>query len=124
MVRWEVTMMPAIHTALSGLSAVGKAIGVTAHNLANANTDRFKKSRTQFQEALGGGVQATVHQDNSPGPEVLRDSSQGPTIVELSNVDLGGELVDLMIAQRAFQANLKVLGTADQTLGSILDIRK
>jgi flagellar basal-body rod protein FlgC len=117
-------MMPAIYTALSGLSAVGKALGVTAHNLANANTDRFKKSRTEFQEAAGGGVQATVQRDQSPGTEVLRDSSQGPGLVELSNVDLGGELVDLMIAQRAFQANLKALSTADQTLGSILDIRK
>jgi flagellar hook protein FlgE len=44
--------------------------------------------------------------------------------VELSNVDLGSESVDLMVAQRAFQANLKLLSTADQVLGSILDIRK
>jgi flagellar basal-body rod protein FlgC len=117
-------MMPAIHTALSGMSAIGKALGVTAHNLANANTDRFKRSRTVFQEAAGGGVQALVVQDNSPGAEVLRDSSLGAASVELFNVDLGSESVDLMVAQRAFQANLKLLSTADQVLGSILDIRK
>ncbi len=117
-------MISAINSALSGLTAFKRKIEVTSHNVANVNTDGFKMSRTDFVEVAGGGVQATVQKDNAPGPQVLKDTSQGPAQVELSNTDLGEEAVNLIIGQRGFEANLKVLQTTDQVLGSVLDIRK
>jgi flagellar hook protein FlgE len=39
-----------LHTALSGISAAELAIGVTANNLANAQTDGFKASRAVFAD--------------------------------------------------------------------------
>jgi len=44
--------------------------------------------------------------------------------LELSNVDLGEETVNRIIGQRGFEANLQVLKTADDMLGSILDIKE
>lgn len=41
-------MLSAIHTSISKLAAYAKQIEVTAHNVANVNTNGFKKSRTEF----------------------------------------------------------------------------
>jgi flagellar hook protein FlgE len=117
-------MISAIHTALSGLTAFAKQLDVSAHNVANVNTDGFKMSRTEFVEMQNGGVLPVVQKDNSAGPAVLKDTSHGPTQIELSNVDLGEETVSQIIAQRGFEANLRTLKTADEMLGSILDIKK
>ena len=117
-------MISAIHTALSGLTAIGKQIEVVAHNVANINTDGFKKSRTEFVEIPTGGVLPVVEKDDSSGPTVLRDTGGNQTMVELSNVDLGKEMVQQIVAQHSFEANLQTLRTGDALLGSILDIRK
>jgi flagellar hook protein FlgE len=55
---------------------------------------------------------------------VLRDTGGNQTMVELSNVDLGEEAVQQIVAQRSFEANLQTLRTGDALLGSILDIKK
>lgn len=117
-------MISAIHTALSGLTAFAKQTEVSAHNVANVNTDGFKKSRTELVEVEAGGVLPVVQKDDSDGPAVLKDTEHGPAQVELSNVDLGEEAVNQIIAQRGFEANLNTLKTADNMLGTILDMRK
>lgn len=117
-------MISAIHTALSGLTAFSKQLEVVAHNVANVNTDGFKKSGTEFVEIPSGGVLPVVEKDDSSGPTVLRNSTGNQTMVELSNVDLGKETVQQIVAQRSLEANLQTLRTGDALLGSILDIRK
>ena len=117
-------MISAIHTALSGLTALGKQIEVIAHNIANVNTDGFKKSKTEFVEIPSGGVLPVLEKDDSTGPTVLRDTGGNQTMVELSNVDLGEEVAQQIAAQRSFEANLQTLRTGDALLGSILDIKK
>ena len=117
-------MISAIHTALSGLTSFGKPLDVSAHNVANINTDGFKKSETSFVESPGGDVLPVMQKDNSPGPAVLKDTSQGSIQVELSHVDLGEEAVNQILAQRGFEANLQTLKTADTMLGSLLDMKK
>jgi flagellar basal-body rod protein FlgC len=117
-------MMSAIHTALSGLAAYAKQVEVTAHNVANVNTNGFKKSHTEFVAVETGGVLPVVQKDVSAGPTVLNNSGYGPALVELSNVDLGEEAVNLILAQRGFEANLNTIKTADDMLGTILDMKK
>jgi flagellar basal-body rod protein FlgC len=117
-------MLSAIHTALSGLAAYAKQVEVTAHNVANVNTDGFKKSRTEFVSVATGGVLPVVQKDNSPGPMVPNNTGYGPAQIELSNVDLGEEAVNQILAQRGFEASLKTLTTADDMLGTILDMKK
>ena len=43
--------------------------------------------------------------------------------LELSNVELASELVDLIIAQRAYQANAQALQTQNTAMDSIMNIR-
>jgi flagellar hook protein FlgE len=44
--------------------------------------------------------------------------------VEMSNVDLAGEFTNLIIAQRGFQANSRVITTSDQMLQDLVDIKR
>lgn len=114
-------MLTAIHTALSGLAAYAKHVEVIAHNVANSNTDKFKGSHTEFVSVETGGVLPVVRNDD---PIVLSDRGDGPSRVELSNVDLAEETVNLILAQRGFNANLNTLKTADDMLGTILDMKR
>ncbi len=117
-------MISAIHTALTGLTAFGKQIEVVAHNIANVNTDGFKKFKTTFVEAPTSGVLPVVDKDTSSGPTVLRDTGRNQLEIELSNTDLGEALVQQMLAQRSFSANLHTIKTGDTLLGSILDLKQ
>ena len=117
-------MLSAIHSALSGLAAFKKEFEVTANNVANVNTNGFKKSRTEFVSVATGGVLPVVQKDDSAGPTVLNNTGYSPALVELSNVDLGDETLNQILAQRGFEANLRTLHTADDILGTILDMKK
>lgn len=117
-------MISAIRSALSGLAAYAKQVEVTANNVANVNTDGFKKSQTEFTAVETGGVLPVVRKDDFAGPTVLKDTSHGPSLVELSNVDLAEEAVTQILAQRSFEANISTLKAADDMLGTILDMKK
>ena len=117
-------MLGAIYPAFTGLAAFATQVAVTAHNLANVNTNGFKKSKTELVAVETGGVLPVVRKDESAGPSILNDTGYGPAQVELSNVDLGEEAVNLILAQRGFEPNLSTIKTADEMLGSILDIKK
>ncbi|TKB73354.1 MAG: flagellar biosynthesis protein FlgC [Nitrospira sp.] len=117
-------MIGAIHSALSGLTAFSTQIDVTAHNVANVNTNGFKKSRTELVAVETGGVLPVIQKNQSAGPFILNNTGYGPAQLELSNVDLGEEAVNQILAQRGFEANISTLKTVDDMLGTILDIRK
>ncbi|MBI3014289.1 MAG: flagellar biosynthesis protein FlgC [Candidatus Tectomicrobia bacterium] len=108
------------YSALSAISAFGKKFNVSANNVANLNTNDFKRSRVTMAEQRPGGVKAEVEKDNTPGapvPEFLGEKG-----TELSNVELQDEVVDQIIAQRGIEANLKTVKTADQITKSVIDI--
>ncbi len=42
--------------------------------------------------------------------------------LEMSNVDIGKEMADLIITQRAFQANSKAITTSDAIYDSVLQL--
>jgi len=44
--------------------------------------------------------------------------------LEQSNVDLAGEFVRMIVAQRGFQANSKAINTADQLLGELMQMKR
>lgn len=117
-------MIGAIYSALSGLTAFSTQIDVTAHNVANVNTNGFKKSRTELVAVETGGVLPVIQKNQSAGPFILNNTGYGPAQLELSNVDLGEEAVNQILAQRGFEANISTLKTVDDMLGTILDIQK
>jgi flagellar basal-body rod protein FlgC len=97
-------------------------MGVTADNIANVNTDEFKKSRVTMNEGANGGVEVEVNKINTPGHRYQELEGDQMVEKETSNVNLEEELPDMMVTQRTYEANLKVLQTQDKMLGTLLDI--
>ena len=117
-------MIGAIQSALSGINAFSTQVAVAAHNVANVTTDGFKKSRTELIAVESGGVRSSIQKDETAGPTILTNTGYGPAQLELSNVDLAEEAVNQILGQRGFEANIQTVKTADEMLGTILDIRK
>ena len=59
-------MIPAMDSALSALDALGKKMDVTANNIANVDTESFKKSRAVLQEE-DHGVTVNISRVNTQG---------------------------------------------------------
>jgi len=115
-------MIPSVNSAISALQAYKTKLGVTAENIANVNTDEFKKCRATLKEGSNGGVQVDINRVDTPGHRYQVLESDQLVEKESSNVNLEEEIPEMMITQRTYEANLKVLQTQDNMLGSLLDI--
>ena len=115
-------MIPSVNSTISALQAYKTRLGVTADNIANVNTDEFKKSKASLKEGSNGDVQVDINRVDTPGRHY--QALEGGQLVERegSNVNLEEEIPDMMITQRSYEANLKVLQTQDKMLGTLLDI--
>ncbi len=108
-----------LNNSISALNALGTRQAVTANNLANSESQEFKKSTTLLEEGKTGAVSAKVQQVNTPG--VMINQPDG-SLEELSNVDLGKELADMIPTQRGYEANLKALQTSGEMEDSVIDL--
>ncbi len=114
-------MSSAWNSALSGLRACEIKMAVNASNIANVNTEGFKKSRVTLQEAANGGVQVTLSQVNLPGVPLGMNAETGE-VSESSNVDLAESFVDQRVTTHAFAANATTVRTAAEMQQTLLDI--
>lgn len=115
-------MISGMSNTVSALTALGKKMGVTANNVANANSDGFKKSRAILQEGAAGGVDVEITRVESPGPLVTEQTTEGHETKELSNVTLEEEIPQALLTEKLFAANTKVLQVEEEMIGSVLDI--
>ncbi|MBK6296405.1 MAG: flagellar hook protein FlgE [Rhodoferax sp.] len=75
---------------------------------------------------LGGGAWAETSSSGTPvqgAPGVGRFGSLRAGALEESNVDLTAELVNMMTAQRAYQANAQTIKTQDQIMSTLVNLR-
>jgi len=91
--------------ALFGMSTALTALGSAAHNIANANTDGFRREQARPRTLEGGGVAVDVGRAETAGPALERD------------------VVAQLAAKHAFLANLAVFRTSDAMAGSLLSVR-
>ncbi len=116
-------MISGINASLSGLHAYGIRMQNNSHNVANLNTDGFKKGRVLLLEQSPQGVRA-VPEQAGPGRDVsVTGIHEGVKPVEPSSVELGREMVDMIENQYGFMGNIKVLQAVDEMAGSLLDIK-
>lgn len=117
-------MIAGISAGLSALNAIQVRNQSTANNVANANSDGYKKTRVSLVAGeVQGEVSVNVQKVGTAGPLVSEPTAAGETLVEQSNVELTEELPAMLIDRRAFQANLKTIQAQDEMLGSLLDIK-
>lgn len=126
---WD-RLFSAAGIAGSGLSAERQRMELAAHNIANAHTTRtpegtaYRRRQVVFAEALqqatgtnqqpglGGVTVAGIVTDDSPLPVVYdpgHPDANADGLVQMPNVLIPHEMVDLMTASRAYEANLKSL---------------
>lgn len=145
-------LFDAIDIAGSGLSAERLRMDVTAENLANAQTTRgadgraYRRKEVVLTEAQGGpsatfastldsaiargsgpkGVQvAGIVQDASPNRRVYdpgHPDASADGYVELPNVNTVTEMVELISASRAYEANATAMQTAKTMFTRTLDL--
>jgi len=95
----------ALEIAGSGLAAATTRLGVSAHNLANLQSEGFRPLRVLSQGVPGGGTMTQV----APAPQARE-------------VDLAHEIVSQLLAAREFEASLRVAGSALDLQGRLIDL--
>jgi flagellar basal-body rod protein FlgC len=141
------SLFDAIDTAASGLSAERLRMDVTAENLANAQTTRgadgqpyrrkvvtLEQAGAGFGQALGGAMNrgaaggvrvAGIAADATPNRLVYdpgHPDADARGYVSMPNVQPVTEMVDLISASRAYEANVTVMQTAKQMFSKTLEI--
>ena len=114
----NVTVSPA--GIVEGRYSNGQIIALYQIDLANFNNPwgLSREGGNLFAETLDSGS-ALI---DVPGTSGLGKVS--PNSLEQSNVDLATEFVKMIIAQRGFQANSKVITTTDEMLADLMMIKR
>lgn len=125
-----------IHATSSALKAERIRMDVVAQNIANANTTRdvdgqaYRRKVVSFESLLSPtgetGVRvADVTTDDTPGERVHNPGhphADKEGMVRMPNVSTSTEMVDLITASRAYEANLAVVRNARQMAVRALSI--
>jgi flagellar basal-body rod protein FlgC len=101
----------------SGMSAERTRMDVTAQNIANALSTRAGPNGVYRRQNV---VCETVMNDQLRGPGHPDADQDG--FVTMPNVSLPMEMINLMTASRAYEANLKVLQTLRQQMEQTLNL--
>lgn len=131
----------------SGLAAERMRMEIAANNIANANSTQtidggpYRRQQVVFASAMGdaikgsaagdsglGGVEILgVVPDDSPLPRVFHPGhphADQDGYVQMPNVVMPHEMIDLMTASRAYEANLKSLQTFRQMAEQSLSLMR
>jgi flagellar basal-body rod protein FlgC len=131
-----------IDITAGALSAQRMRLDIVAQNIANAETTRtasggpYQRQVVSFETEMikqaGGQSLQTVRvsdisSDKTPGQQVYNPQhpDAGPDgMVQMPNVNLAYEMVDLITASRAYEANLSVAKNARNLAMKTLEIGK
>lgn len=102
-----------LSTAVSGLLASSEKVHASAHNIANVNTDGYLAEDREKPQA--------APPLNAPRPIGVPNVQIQEA--EPSNVNVGKEFIDILVAKAAYEANIEVIETAEKLVKSTLDIK-
>ena len=137
-------LISGIDVTAGALNAQKTRLDIVAQNIANAQTTRgpngtpYQRQIVSFESELvrrsggtGVGLQSvkvgSITADRSPGQQVYNPQhpDAGPDgLVTMPNVNMSYEMVDLITASRAYEANLAVVKNAKQMAMKALEIGK
>jgi flagellar basal-body rod protein FlgC len=141
-----------LEISATGLTAERLRMDVTAENLANAQTTRgandgpYRRKEVVLEQATGGGgfgaqltaamgprggsrpggVQVAAVAEDQTAPRMVYDpghpDADANGYVQMPNVDPVAEMVDLISAQRAYEANVTAMQAAKQMFSKTLEL--
>jgi flagellar basal-body rod protein FlgC len=99
-------------TALSGMQAQSTRLASVADNIANLDTQGYKKATTQLAAQPAGGVAASVSRPAVTDPDADSD------------VDPATEILDMIDAETSFKANLAAFETGASLWDALLGVKR
>jgi len=103
-------MVEGLTAAISGMQLGALRMSVSANDVANVNTAGYEQSDLIQVESKPGTAVGTIRRTPNSNPEE-------------SGTDLAKEFGEEMtVAKTSYSANLQVIKTQDEMLGSLLDI--
>ncbi|GGL47366.1 flagellar basal-body rod protein FlgF [Planomonospora parontospora] len=106
--------------SLVGVLADGTKRTFAQVSMANfVNPGGLEKAGGSAYRATVNSGDATIGTAGTGGMGALQTGA-----LEMSNVDLGQEFTNLIIAQRGFQANTKVISTSDELLNDLVNLKR
>ncbi len=139
-------LISGIDVTAGALTAQKTRLDIVAQNIANAETTRtpeggpYQRQVVSFetellkQQSVGAGSQplqtvkvGSITADPTPGQQVYNPQhpdAGADGMVTMPNVNLAFEMVDLITASRAYEANLSVAKNARQMAEKTLEIGK
>jgi len=113
-------MSISFNSSVSGIRAAADMLSTSAHNIANINTDGYKKQQVNLRSNDGSGVIADITESTEAG--TLYKNRRGDT-VETSNVNYIEEVVTQIKARHLLSANaasIKYTNEAQETIMNII----
>lgn len=124
-------MVSPLSVALSGLAVAAKRAFVSANNIVNTHSAGdgqaggvFKPQTVEQFSVPQGGVRAVTRPVSPASIPVYspdHPAANKDGLVQMPNVSLEREIVNLKMAMISYRANLKVIETADEMAGELLD---
>ena len=137
-------IIPGIESATGGLQAQRTRLDIIAQNIANAQTTRAANGQPYARQVVSFEAELVKRMGDSAASPALRgvrvsgvtsDPRQGPVVhnpshpdadakgfVHMPNVNMAMEMVDLISATRAYEANLSVVRAGRDMVTKTLDI--
>jgi flagellar hook-associated protein FlgK len=98
----------------SGLRVTQIRHDVTAHDVANINTDGYEE-------------RSVVQKEQNPGVEVAairKTPNKNPPGANFSNTDLAVEIGEMKTNKNVYGANARVMKVQDRMIGEVIDLIK
>lgn len=106
----------AISSAVSGMAASARQIGVTADNLANSVTPGYVPKEVVATSIVTRAPNATGYSTGGVRTSVRSKAMISATTLEHSNVDIADEYTRLIQARAAYGANAEAIRAASSML--------
>ncbi len=101
-----------LSTAVSGLLAGSERVATSAQNVVNVNTDGYLAQDIRENSAAAVTVGKPI------GAGMVQIDGLEP-----SNVDIGKEFMDMIVAKSAYEANAAVVRSTEEMLNEAVDIK-
>ncbi|SHN08313.1 Flagellar basal body rod FlgEFG protein C-terminal [Duganella sacchari] len=103
----------ALSSGVTGLNAAERALGNSAHAIANIGTQGFQPQQATFAENTPAGTGVSI---STRGQELLKVDAPSAT-------NLATETTNSLVYKAQFNLSAKVVQAADQNIGTLINIK-
>jgi flagellar hook protein FlgE len=123
----KITINPATYESFS-INRLGEVMGKQANGTETKITDigiSQPPNPTGLRKFGGSLYELTTKSGPGPiGSATAQNTEIGAGMLEMSNVDLTEEFTEMIIAQRGFQANSRIITTSDEILQEVVNLKR